>query len=256
MFLSAPRRGGQFEVISTYRKISLQSKGSRDQLCSTAKFAASRLPWEAVLRKMNWWSLLQAPFSVTYIGRSSCTGLLGQYHTLRIAASWKMKWKTCLEKQSLTNFMSQVSDAKKTYTWFSVLNVQFGSMVLQSMLAGGETWRARLQYHVRWQTWRHGTNSCWPCPSKYHTWPCKTGPGWTQRHQPTLQECHPSDITLSCSPAIASPLLQDLILNWLLGLRCHRRCWWCWERLWCPKAGWISPERGLLYVTPSTDKAH
>lgn len=43
-----------------------------------------------------------------------------------------------------------------------------------------------------------------------------------QRHQPTLQECHPSGIILSCSPAIASPLPQDLIPSWLLGLRCHR----------------------------------
>lgn len=103
-----------------------------------------------------------------------------------------------------------------------VLNVQFGSMVLQNMLAGWETWRARLQYRVRWQAWRHGTNSCRPFPSKYRTWPYKTGPGWTQRHQPTLQECHPSGIILSCSPVIDSPLLQDLIPSWLLGLRCHR----------------------------------
>lgn len=102
-----------------------------------------------------------------------------------------------------------------------VLNVQFGSMVLQSMLAGWETWRARLQYRVRWQTWRHGTNSCRPFPSQYCTWPCKAGPDG-QRHQPTLQECHPSGIILSCSPAIASPLPQDLIPSWLLGLRCHR----------------------------------
>lgn len=131
-----------------------------------------------------------------------------------------------------------------------VLNVQFGSMALQSMLAGGETWRARLQYRVRWQTWRHGTNSCRPFPSKYHTWPCKTGPGWTQRHQP--MECHPSGIILSCSPAIASPLLQDFIPSWLLGLR----CWWCWGRVWCPKAGRISAEKGFLCVTPSNDKAH
>lgn len=42
MLLSAPHRGGQLGVISTYRKISLQSKGSRDQLCSTARFAAMR----------------------------------------------------------------------------------------------------------------------------------------------------------------------------------------------------------------------
>lgn len=103
-----------------------------------------------------------------------------------------------------------------------VLNVQFGSTVLQSMLAGRETWRARLQYRVSWQTWRHGTNSCRPFPSKYCTRPCQTGPGKTERHQPTLQKCHPSGIILSYSPAIASPLLQDLIPSWLLGLRCHR----------------------------------
>lgn len=103
-----------------------------------------------------------------------------------------------------------------------VLNVKFGSMVLQNMLAGRETWRARLQYRVRWQAWRHGTNSCRPFPSKYCTWPYKTGPGWTQRHQPTLQECHPSGIILSCSPVIDPPLLQDLIPSWLLELRCHR----------------------------------
>lgn len=238
MLLSAPHRGEQFGVISTYRKISLQSKGSRDQPCSIAQCAASRLLWEAVLRRMNCWSLLQAPFSVTYIGRSSCTGLLGQYHTLRTAASWKMKWKTCLEKQSLTNFMSRVSDAKKTHTWFSALNVQFGSMVLQSMLAARETWRARLQYRVRWQTWRHGTNSCRSFSSKYHTWPCKTGPGWTERHQPTLWECHPSGITLSCSPAIASPLLQNLIPSWLLRLRCHRT-----EMLVVLGKSWVSQSR-------------
>lgn len=91
-------RGTQVWVISAHRKLSLQPKGSRDQLCSIASFAASRLPQEAGLRGMSCWSFLQAPFSVTYIGRSSCTVLLGEYHRLRRAASWKAKWKTCLEK--------------------------------------------------------------------------------------------------------------------------------------------------------------
>lgn len=34
------------------------------------------------------------------------------------------------------------------------------------------------------------------------------------------------------------------------------RCWWCWRSVWCPKARWISAEKGFLCVTPSTDKAH
>lgn len=34
------------------------------------------------------------------------------------------------------------------------------------------------------------------------------------------------------------------------------RCWWCLGRVWCPKAGWISVEKGFLSVTPSTSKAH
>lgn len=74
------------------------AKGQWDQLCSTASLAASRLLQEAVLRRMSCWSFLRAPFSVTYIGRSSCAGHLGHYHRVRRAASWKTKWKTCLEK--------------------------------------------------------------------------------------------------------------------------------------------------------------